>query len=43
MGHSTAARYEYVDNSDGDWIRLDVFDLHTGQRGSSVERDIVYR
>lgn len=42
IGPATQARYEYTDNAEGDWIRLDVFDLNSGQRGSAVEREIVY-
>lgn len=42
IGPAARARYEYIDNAEGDWIRLDVFDLNSGQRGSSVECEIVY-
>jgi hypothetical protein len=43
VGHATRTRYDYTDNSDGDWIRLDVFDLKTGHYGTAVEREIAYR
>ena len=43
MGHSTHTRFDYAENAAGDWIRLDVVDLTSGRRGSSVEREIVYR